>query len=107
MSQPAFREQITRLSLSAGALSVVGAAIDAKVTGNPLEPDIQSHVDAALDALGVGDAITELGAPELRPVLRQAGYVDVQMMPAPPGAVAAMIAATRRATGGSISVRFR
>jgi SAM-dependent methyltransferase len=71
VSQPAFRELITRLSLSAGALTVVGAAIDAKVTGNPIEPDIQPHVDAVLDALGARDAITELGATELRPVLAE------------------------------------
>jgi SAM-dependent methyltransferase len=71
VNQPAFRELITRLSLSAGALTVVGAAIDAKVTGNPLEPDIQPHVDAVLDALGARAAITELGAPELRPALAE------------------------------------
>ena len=45
MSQGAFRELITRLSLSAGALTAVGVAIDAKVTGNSLEPEIQLHVD--------------------------------------------------------------
>jgi SAM-dependent methyltransferase len=71
VNQSAFRELITRLSLSAGALTVLGAAIDAKVTGNPLEPDIQPHVDAVLDALGARDAITELGAPELRAALAE------------------------------------
>jgi hypothetical protein len=69
MSQGAFRELITRLSLSAGALTAVGVAIDAKVTGDSLEPEIQLHVDGVLDALGARDAIKELGAAELRPVL--------------------------------------
>ena len=71
MSQGAFRELITRLSLSAGALTAVGVAIDAKVTGNSLEPEIQLHVDGVLDTLGARDAITELGAAELRPVLAE------------------------------------
>ena len=71
MSQGAFRELITRLSLSAGALTAVGVAIDAKVTGNSLEPEIQLHVDGVLDALGARDAIKELGAAELRPVLAE------------------------------------
>src|SRR5262245_43239118 len=71
MSQRAFREIISRLSLSAGALTAVGAALDAKVTGTPLEPAIPSHADGVLAALGVRDAINELGPGDLRPALAE------------------------------------
>jgi SAM-dependent methyltransferase len=62
---------VARLSLSAGALTVVGAAIDAKVSGTPLDPNIQPHADAVLDALAARGLIDDVSRADLLPVLAE------------------------------------
>ena len=71
MTIAALRAVTAPLNLSAGVLSVVGAALDARTGGAPLDPAVQAGVDAVLDALGVRETIAALGAGELRAVLAE------------------------------------
>jgi ubiquinone/menaquinone biosynthesis C-methylase UbiE len=50
----ALREVVSRLHLSANALAAVGAALDARASGVPLEPRVQRCVDDVLAALDIG-----------------------------------------------------
>jgi SAM-dependent methyltransferase len=71
MSLAALRDLVARLNLSAGAVAVLGAAIDSRATGKPLDPGIRPHVDAVLDALGGRDLVEGLSTMELQPVLAE------------------------------------
>ena len=71
MSLVALRDLVARLNLSAGAVAVLGAAIDSRVTGKPLDPGIRPHVDAVLDALGGRELVEGLSTMELQPVLAE------------------------------------
>ncbi len=71
MSLVSLRDLVARLSLSAGALSVLGAAIDGRTTGKPFDLSIQPHVDAVLDALEVRELIEGLSPVELQPMLAE------------------------------------
>lgn len=71
VNSASLRDLVARLSLSAGALSVLGAAIDSRTTGKPFDPGIQLHVDAVLDALGARELIEGLSPVELPPVLAE------------------------------------
>ncbi len=71
MSLASLRELVARLSLSAGTLSVLGAAIDGRTTGKPFDPSIQPHVDAVLDALGGRELLEGLNPVELQSVLAE------------------------------------
>lgn len=71
MSLALLRDLVTRLNLSAGALSVLGAAIDGRTTGRPFDPGVQPHVDAVLDALEARELIEGLSPGELQPVLAE------------------------------------
>jgi 2-polyprenyl-3-methyl-5-hydroxy-6-metoxy-1,4-benzoquinol methylase len=62
-------DAVTRLGTSADALAAIGAALDARVTGIALDPGIQPHIDATLTALGIRDAVRDLPADELQPLL--------------------------------------
>ena len=71
MRPASLRDLVARLSLSAGALSVLGAAIDGRTTGRPFDPSIQLHVDAVLDVLGARELIEGQSPAELQPVLAE------------------------------------
>lgn len=71
MNVASLRDLVARLNLSAGALSVLGAAIDERTTGKLFDPNIQSHVDAVLDSLGAREMIEGLSPEELQPVLAE------------------------------------
>ena len=71
MNVASLRDLVARLHLSAGALSVLGAAIDERTTGKLFDPNIQPHVDAVLDALGAREMIEGLSPAELQPVLAE------------------------------------
>jgi SAM-dependent methyltransferase len=67
----AVRELVACLNLSAGALSVLAAAIDGRTTGRAFDPGVQPHVDAVLDALEARKLIEGLSPVELQPVLAE------------------------------------
>lgn len=71
MSLTALRDLVARLNLSAGALAALGAAIDCQASGKALDPAIQPHVDAVVDALGARELMAGLSAAELQPVLAE------------------------------------
>src|SRR3712207_1027016 len=69
MSIGTFRELVDRLGMSSRALAAVGAAVQARVTGTPLNPAIQVHIDDVLDALDARQLIDQISPAELRPLL--------------------------------------
>jgi SAM-dependent methyltransferase len=71
MSLASLRDLVARLNLSAGALSVLGAAINGRTTGEPFDTEIQPHVDAVLDALEARELLDGLNPLELLPVLAE------------------------------------
>jgi SAM-dependent methyltransferase len=65
------RELTSRLSGSMNALSVVGAALAARASGEELPPAIRRHMDDVLAALGVDRDIAALGPGEIRALLAE------------------------------------
>ena len=71
MTTEQIRELVGRLNAGAGSLAALGAALDAKVNGIVIEPQMQPHIDALVTALGGSDALADLTGAELRPVLAE------------------------------------
>ncbi len=71
MTLAALRAVTAPLNLSANALSVVGAALDAQSGGAPFDAAAQPRIDAVLDALGVRDVLGALSPAESRAVLAE------------------------------------
>jgi len=69
MSIEVIREIVGRLSRSAGALTALGMALQARQTGASLEPHLRAGLDGVLAAVGVRDAIDTVDLVQLRPVL--------------------------------------
>jgi len=68
MAIEALRELVSRLNTSANALAALGAVLDARTTGTPIDAEIQPHVDEVLAALGV-DVLDGVTVADLRPIL--------------------------------------
>jgi SAM-dependent methyltransferase len=62
------RELVSRLTVSTTALAALGAALDARLGGRPLDPALAARVADVLDALGAGGAVAEASPDELRPL---------------------------------------
>ena len=71
MSLAALRAVTSPLAHSAGILGVIGAALDARTGGTPIDANLQPEVDAVLDALGVRDVLGTLSPGELHAVLAE------------------------------------
>jgi SAM-dependent methyltransferase len=71
MSVGQLREVIGRLGPSAHALSVIGAALRARAAGAETAPELQTHVEDVLTALGVRDALPALSPAAARPMLAE------------------------------------
>jgi SAM-dependent methyltransferase len=69
MSVAAVRDLVDRLGLSSRALAALGAVVQARVAGTPLDPALRPHVDAVLDALGARRLVDEADPADLRPLL--------------------------------------
>jgi SAM-dependent methyltransferase len=65
------REVVTPLSTSILASACLAAAIDARISGVPLDPRIRSEVDEVVGALGARELIGALAPAELAPVLAE------------------------------------
>jgi precorrin-6B methylase 2 len=71
------------LSTSAGALAVLGAAIDARLSGAPLDLPLRTHVDGIVDALGVRQSLDSASPTELRALLgeiRSVSHVHAKLL---------------------------
>ncbi len=69
MTIQALREFVGRHSASVAGLAALGAALDARTTGVPLEPALAGRVQDLLAALGAGDALEGASAEDVAPVL--------------------------------------
>jgi precorrin-6B methylase 2 len=74
MTTQALREFINRHNTSATGLAALGAALDAKTSGAPLDPALAARVDELLSALGAGDVLTGVSAQEAAPFLAELRY---------------------------------
>jgi precorrin-6B methylase 2 len=63
------RRLVAELNVSAGALAALGAALDVRVSGVALAPELQPHVEDVIAALGVRAAIEEAVPSDLQPLL--------------------------------------
>lgn len=60
---------VSRLNNSAHALAAVAAAIDARLSGESIEPPLQAHVHEIVEALGASAALAAASELELRALL--------------------------------------
>ena len=63
------RNLVAGLNASAGALAVLGAVIDARLTGTPLDPRLAGYAAEVVSGLGVSSAIEAASDTELRAVM--------------------------------------
>jgi 2-polyprenyl-3-methyl-5-hydroxy-6-metoxy-1,4-benzoquinol methylase len=83
MSMQALQEFIGKSMVSAAALTALGAALDAKAGGTPLDPVIAKRVAEFLETLGVGDLLGDIGPQEAATVLatiRAMYLLDAKLM---------------------------
>lgn len=71
MSIEALREIVAQLSASASALAVLGAELDARVSGKPTHPALRAQIDDLLREAGALPALEGTSAPELAPLLAE------------------------------------
>jgi hypothetical protein len=64
-------ETIADLTRSADALAAIGAALDARASGAPLDSAIRPHIEAVLSTLGIAAALDSLPEAEIVPMLGQ------------------------------------
>jgi ubiquinone/menaquinone biosynthesis C-methylase UbiE len=69
MTIQALRDFINRTNPAAAGLAALGAALDARASGTPLDPALAARVDELLAALGGGDVLDGVSAPEATPFL--------------------------------------
>lgn len=69
MGTEALRELVGRLGTSSRALAALGAAVQARTAGTPLDPAVQARIDEVLDALGARHLVEQADPADLQPVL--------------------------------------
>lgn len=83
MTIQSLQEFIGRHMVSAGALTALCAALDARATGTPLDPAIAARVQELLDTLGAGDLLHEVGVQEaaiMRSLIRAMHLLDAKLL---------------------------
>jgi hypothetical protein len=83
MSIQALQEFIGRHMVSTGALTALAAALDAKVTGTPLDPALASRVESFLQTLGAGGLLADVGPQDagiLRGIIRAMYLLDGKLL---------------------------
>ena len=55
------QEFIGRQMVAAGSLTALGAVLDARASGTPLDPAVAAGVTELLDAIGAGDLVNGIG----------------------------------------------
>lgn len=63
------RQLVANLNASAGALAALGAALDARMSGAVLAPDLRPHIEEIVTMLGVREALADVAPEQLRPLL--------------------------------------
>ncbi len=71
MSVQSVREFISRHLAASTGLAALGAALDARASGVPLDPAIAARIDDLLTALGAGNALDEVNAADALPLLAE------------------------------------
>jgi SAM-dependent methyltransferase len=69
MSIEALRDLVAQLSASASALAVLGAELNARMSGRPLHPALRAQADDVLRAAGALQALEGTSAAEIAPLL--------------------------------------
>ena len=85
MSIQTLRAFINRHNAAAAGLDALGAALDARSSGRPLEPALAARVDELLAALGGGDVLDGVSAQEAAPFLaelRGMGRIEARLLDA-------------------------
>jgi SAM-dependent methyltransferase len=83
MSVQALREFMNLHTASATGIAALGAALDAKASGTPLDPSLDARVKAFLATLGIADALADVSADEVKPLLseiRTMAAVDAKLL---------------------------
>lgn len=76
---------VSQLSTSVTALGAIGLALEARLSGRPLPPGVQLHVDEVFAALDMGGGLSAYSEAELRSLLTDIrfGMFDAQKMLSP------------------------
>lgn len=83
MSMQALQEFIGRNMIAAGALTALGAALDARASGAPLDPAIAKPIQELLEAVGAGDVLDDVGPQEaatMRALIRALYLNDAKLL---------------------------
>jgi SAM-dependent methyltransferase len=83
MSMQALQEFIGRHMASAGALTALGAALDAKASGTPLAPGLAKGVEEFLATLGANHLLDDIGPQEAaitRSLIRAMTLLDAKLL---------------------------
>jgi SAM-dependent methyltransferase len=81
MSLETVRGTVNRLVTSANALTIIGVAIDARLSGVPLDPQLAPHVDAALSALDLTlDDLSSNDLLGLRSQIRAYAHLNLKLL---------------------------
>jgi SAM-dependent methyltransferase len=91
MTVQALREVVSRLAASATAASSIGAVLQARASGIETPAAVRAHLDDIVDSLGLKEAVQELDAEAIGPIL---GELRVQLL-----AAAARVGSTARSAG--------
>jgi SAM-dependent methyltransferase len=71
MSVQALRNFMNRHAASSAGLAALGAALDAKASGKPLDPSLEARARELLAALDLGDALAGVDADQAKPLLAE------------------------------------
>src|SRR5262245_54986432 len=71
MSIEALREVVAQLSASASALAVLGAELQARISGRPIHATLRAQVDDLLREAGALQALEGTSAAEVAPLLAE------------------------------------
>src|SRR5438105_4436210 len=71
MSIESLRDLVAQFSASASALAVLGAELQARVSGKPLPASLRPHVDRILDEIGGRAALDGTAPEDLRPFIAE------------------------------------
>ena len=83
MTMQALQQFIGRQMVSAGALTALAAALDAKASGTPLEPKLAQRIQALLETLDAGALLDDIGPQEaatLRSMIRAMYLLDAKLL---------------------------
>jgi predicted O-methyltransferase YrrM len=83
MSIQALQEFIGKQMVSACALTSLGALLDAKVTGTPIDPKLAQRMQELLATLGAGNVLDDVGPQEatiMRGLVRAMYLLDAKML---------------------------